>query len=847
MKGFYPYVPLLGNSVETGGELLGITDWIPASVPGAVQHDLHRAQVIPDPYYGLNSLACEWIENRWWMYRTRFDIDNDEGHQLFLHFGGLDYRVLIYLNKTLLGTHDNMFVPIAFPITDKVAAKNNELILLFEHAPDEMGQIGYTSKTSTQKSRFAYKWDFSTRMVPLGIWDSVYIKKTGNARIQDIDLKAEPNTGYRTGMMRISGDLELSCETDMDSLVRCRATIAFDNRLLKQQELMLRPSDSDPRFLIFSGELEIEELRIWYPNGLGEQPLYDVKIELFVNGRLSDEWRGSTGFRRLNWIKQQEAADDALPYVLEVNDQPVYIKGVNMTPLDLLYGTVSEARYRDMVLFMKAANVNLVRIWGGGVIEKEIFYQLCDQAGILVWQEFIQSSSGIDNVPAKSPDYLALLQRSAMAAIKTKRNHVSLACWSGGNELTDVKGVPVTNADENISLLKSLVDQYDAGRQFFPSSASGPNEFLQIEQTGLNHDVHGPWKYEGSVAHYKIFNQSDSMLHSEFGVDGCASVRTMKRFLPDADIRVTNMKDNLVWRHHGEWWDTLARDEQLFGPMADIETFSGASQWLQAEGLRYALEANRRRKFKNSGSIIWQLNEPFPNVSCTSVIDYYQTPKMAYYYMRKAYAPVHISMRYDQLAFSPGDIISADCFIHSSLSRRQSYRWRIRCLDLDGNALWEQQGQCLSEGNQTTHVAPVSHELKNEEIVLILLDVSAIDQPELTGQNLYVFSSASAYPLQGLINRKKTVLKTDISEIRDEAGYSLADKAWIAAGWRKFNCTVYNESKRIALFVEIRAPEGLLFCADNYESLPAETGRDYQFYWKGHSDDPKQCIEIVSW
>ena len=253
--------------------------------------------------------------------------------------------------------------------------------------------------------------------------------------------------------------------------------------------------------------------------------------------------------------------------------------------------------------------------------------------GFLVWQEFIQSSSGIDNIPSQQPRFLELLAEAATHAVKTKRHHVSLTIWSGGNELTDKNGVPATYEDPNIAMLKRIVQEHDPQRLFLPTSASGPREFLSDtpENKGRNHDVHGHWVYLGIEKHYKFYGASDSLLHSEFGVDGCSAVKSLKKFLSPANLKPCSMKENLVWRHHGEWWDVYDRQRELFGENIDLKTFALGSQWVQAEGLRFIVEANRRRQWRNSGSIIWQFNEPWPNVSCTSLVDYCFEPKMAYY------------------------------------------------------------------------------------------------------------------------------------------------------------------------------------------------------------------------
>lgn len=756
VKGFYPHVPHLGNSLETGAELLGITDWIPAQVPGCVQGDLERAGWIDNPYLALNSLKCEWVENRWWMYRTSFACSPNARERVQLVLEGVDNRAHLYLNQSYVGCYENMFVPIIIQLDEYLSGQDHyELVVLLEHAPEEMGQIGYTSRTATQKSRFAYKWDFSTRMVPLGIWGACFLRITNRVRLEDVHMIPTVDQGLGTLAIRARID-EGEVSRATGSALICKALLRLRNQLELSVDLACqRHSDGT---LLANGEISVSQPELWQPNGSGNPTLYSIRVELIEDGAVSDCWEGQVGFRTVRWLPNDDTPADALPYKLHVNDRDVYIKGVNLTPLDIQYAAVTRSDYAEMTRWLKRANINLVRIWGGGLIEKEAFYDDCDQAGIMVWQEFIQSSSGIDNVPSKLPEFLRLLEQTAVHAIKTKRNHTSLVCWSGGNELTDEKGVPVTSADANIAMLQELVDTLDPGRYFLPSSASGPNEFLNPEQPGCNHDVHGPWKYGGIVGHYQLFNESDSLLHSEFGVDGCASYSSMKRFLPADAWFPTAMKDHAVWRHHGEWWCTLERDRELFGEFSHLDWFAKASQWTQAEGIRYALEANRRRSFRNSGSIVWQFNEPFPNASCTSLLDYFRVPKMAYYALQRAYSPLLLSLKYDSLTLPEGSEFRAACYLQGSDRHgleAGAIPWSIEAFDLSGCSLWQKSGATILPAKGAIQVADIAFvpPVSPDGVFFVRLRV-AEEEP-----NVYAFSTLHTRPFEALMNLKPTELE----------------------------------------------------------------------------------------
>ena len=648
VRGYYPWIPLKERSMETGKTLDGVTDWLPAQVPGGVHLALYRAGLIPYPYDDRNSLACEWVENRWWYYRTEVPCGRLEGDFFQLIFEGVDDTARIYVNGVFQCRHVGMFEPIALDVT--AAVRQNDVLrigVLIEHAPDENGQIGHTSDTFTQKSRFGYKWDFGTRLVNLGIWKPCYILGQKEAFLDHVHTVTDVHNGV--------GLVDVSCRLGNHGWERGTHTARFrlcGHGCEQTQEV---PCIGNAVHAAFS----VEQPALWYPNGYGEQPLYTVSVELLRCGQAMDSYTGQIGIRSLTYRQNEGSPESALPYTFVVNGCPVYICGVNMTPLDHVYGDVTEDHYRAMVTRMQHMHVNLVRVWGGGLIESEVFYRLCDQAGILVWQELIQSSSGLDNIPSKRPEFLLLLTRAARAAIESCRNHTCLAVWSGGNELMNAEGVPAGYEDTNLSGLRDLVRRMDPQRLFLPTSASGPREFISTDP-GVSHDVHGHWNYGGDPGHYALYSASDSLFHSEFGCEGMCGYQSLMRHISQPYQQVIPVKDSPVYRHHGEWWDTLERDETLFGPIQTVETLQQCSQWIQAEGLRFILEANRRRKFQNSGSIIWQLNEPWPNVYCTNLIDYDLTPKMAYYWCRNAYAPASASLDYRTLRIAPGTAFAAD-------------------------------------------------------------------------------------------------------------------------------------------------------------------------------------------
>lgn len=671
VAGSLPWQADFSKWIQEGEMKLDQTPWINASVPGSIYKDLQNAGLIDDPYFDRNSLSCEWVANRWWIYRTAFCLNAEDFEEtLELVFHGIDYAAKIYLNGTLLGRHEGMYHPFVSVINSAAKVGTNILVCVLEHAPFCHPQPGYTSQTRYLKARFNYKWDFAVRLVDLGLYDSVSLTKYPLASIRYAFLRP----------VKLTDGWELSVKME------CEAYRAGDARL---EYSLLSP---DQAAEIGSGEIilsltagknccefsiPVANPELWWPNGYGAQPLYHFTAKLYSGQKLSDQKEWKTGFRTIEYF-HADGRTDALAYGVKINGKRIYLKGTNIVPLDCMNDAVDRQRILSVLGAAHDANVNFLRIWGGGNIESEAFYSICDELGILILQEFPMSSSGCDDVPSRNPDFLKLLYQAAVHQIKQKRNHPSLAFWDGGNELTDARflgqedheGHPASLEDPTLALLKGLISDLCPDIQMLPSSGSGPNALLNIETPGKNHDVHGPWGFMGVQKHYELYNKSDSIVHGEFGCGGISSMESICRFLPPDEQRLATSAESLSWAHHSGGWDSYAHRERLmFGDLKKLpfSDYIYINQFVQAESLRYSLEANRRREWKNVGEMTWQFNEPWPNVQCSNVLDYYGGKKLAWYSMRDAYAPVLASLRYNSLFYSPGDEFNAELWLTNDL------------------------------------------------------------------------------------------------------------------------------------------------------------------------------------
>lgn len=327
-----PYQPIYAPLIAKGFMVPATTRWVDAAVPGSVYRDLLAAGLIEDPYYGDNSLKCEWVANRWWVYRTAFSLKKEDlADTLKLTFEGIDYAAMIYVNGILIGEHEGMYIPFEAVINDFVKEGENVLVCVLKNAPDADPQGGFTSKTRYLKARFNYKWDFCTRLVNLGLYGAVTLKAYSAAAITGSFARPVKTPegwklfteleidGYREGEARAVYELEIETE---DGLKRLSAELPF----------ALKKDYNTVCFMIDLAGAGIAP-RLWWPNGYGEQALHTVTFSVLTEGGAADSVSHRIGFRTIEY-RHAEGREDALPYLFVINGKRIYLKGTNMVPLD---------------------------------------------------------------------------------------------------------------------------------------------------------------------------------------------------------------------------------------------------------------------------------------------------------------------------------------------------------------------------------------------------------------------------------------------------------------------------------------------------------------------------------
>lgn len=788
-----------------------------AVVPGSLYYDLARAGEIPNPYVAVNSRACEWVANRHWTLRKVFVASPAiAGRHVELVLEGIEWEGTIYLNGRRLGTHRGQFAPARYDVSTLLRFDApNVLVAGLRRAPDEESQIGYTCRVWTHKTRMTYSWDFCARMVGVGIWDDVYLAVSGPARLRDPWVRAHA-TDDGGGRLEISALIEGATGT-LGARVRLRGEVVAQGEARAAGGSICRLT------------LELDAVELWWPNGWGAQPLYEVELSLVAGGEISDSELITTAFRTVRAVMTEDAPAHARPYALEVNGARMPIRGWNWTPPDVQYGLEQPERYQRLIALAAAANVNLLRVWGGGLIEKEIFYSLCDRAGILVWQEFILSSSGIDNEPSREPAYVALLKHDAPPIIKKRRNHPCLAIWCGGNELQDADNVPLDESHPALAALAACVAEHDPDRHFVPTSALGPYEFLTgdmvRDRPGDLHDVHGPWDYQGPRGQYEIYNGTTALLHSEFGTPGGGHPETVRLFMPLPHCWPPDPAQR-DWNNHGEWWTrTTVRDvPPLFGPLGgpdDFERYLLTSQWLQYEGLRYSVEANRRNGRRCAGTMPWQFNVPWPNAVCTNAVDWFTQPKAGYEAVRLAYRNIHASLRYNTLLYKPGETFEAQLWLHCTRAVDDETVVELGAFEVTGLALtWLEAKTFVVKPDDDTDqlLAAVSAVIPDDWDGVFCVQARVRVATE-EWRNTYCFSTEEP-PFAAMWGAPRTTLEAEAEPCGRGARLVITNRgatpAWWARVWEPRPDTV------MPLHPNANLPAALF--SDNYEVLlPGET------------------------
>ena len=632
LAGYMPYMERGAASIadihQTTSQKIGP---IPAPVPGSVQLALLNAGLIKDWNIGLNARDCQWVENLDWVYQAVIPDDwVHSGKQFRLHCEGLDYRGGIFLNGALVANFEGSFAPHDFDLGPHLKPTDNVLEVLFEPPPRWLGCLGYASRMKALKPRFNYGWIFVNRLVQSGIWDAITLEVVEAGEIREFRAVADVDMASGRGLLKIFGAAVGGSKIQL--------TLADEAVVVHQQEM-------EPPLLAKNGvEWKDLPVALWWPNGHGEQKLYSLTCDLLDGkGRLIDRHVRTVGFRNIQWRKTKGAKNtanaylDVVPeadrYLCAVNGKEIFLCGMNWVPIRPNFADLKDEDYDLRLNLYHAMGIKILRVWGGGFLEKEHFYNQCDRLGILVWQEFSLSGASIDRFPPDDPEFVEAWGRVAESYIKRRQHHPSLLLWCGGNELfNDLNGInpgkhvePLTIRHPVLKKFYEVVERLDHGRRFIQTAPYGPRLFNNIENCGkgLFWDTHGPYTFTGPVdgAWKELWDKGDSMFYSEMGAPGASSVELIQKYKGDLQAFPCSAQ-NPLWNIN-PWcvdWPNFVQEKGR-NP-TNLEEYVAWSQARQADALSLAARAALNRFPACGGFIVWQGHDCFPCASNWSVIDF---------------------------------------------------------------------------------------------------------------------------------------------------------------------------------------------------------------------------------
>ncbi|MFV0401722.1 MAG: glycoside hydrolase family 2 protein [Oscillospiraceae bacterium] len=667
---------------------------ISAQVPGNVELDLARAGIEDDPFYGENLYHFRPYEFCEWEYERSFFLAEDMvGEMLELVLEGVNLYAQVYINDCPVGSCENMLIEHVLDITEAAhpGAVNTIRIHIasaLNHArADELpvlatGNDGSVEYVRQRKPPHSFGWDIMPRFPSAGLWRGVSIRRRKATRITQ-SYYATVSADEKRAQLRYS----VRFETDAATLEGFTLRISGDGFAVERPLL----------FTAADGSITVENPRLWWPRGYGDANLYNVTLELLHRGEVVDSKTERIGIRKVE-IEQVMKPGDEGEFLIRVNGCPILAKGSNWVPLDAMHSR-DASRYEQAIALFSEAGCNIVRCWGGNVYEDHRFFELCDEQGLMVWQDFAMAC-------ALYPQEDALfhtLEEEAASVIKKLRNHPSIILWAGDNEVDEFYCGMGFASKENCynaitrEVLPRAVRNHDPYRLFLPSSPYIP-PYIERYDVPEQHN----W---GARAYFKddFYKHSRAHFISECGYHGCPSPESLARFIPadklwpwDNDVWETHNTDYLPAGRRGYNRNQLMADQVqiLFGAVPDtLEEFSLLSQVSQAEAKKFFIERTRIKKWRRTGIIWWNMLDGWPQIS-DAVVDYYFAKKRAFGYITRVQQPICLMM--DELEDWTHRIV-----LGNDSRGIRNVEWRVLDGDTDAVLL---AGSCLSPANENVTV-----------------------------------------------------------------------------------------------------------------------------------------------
>lgn len=692
-------------------------NWYPATVPGVVQTDLMDNQIIEDPFFRLNERAIQWVDKEDWEYKTTLKVDDElyNKDNIELDFKGLDTYADVYLNDSCILKANNMFREWKVDIKGLLKKEENEL-RVYLHSPikvdlpkykdipypieagndqSENGGI-FDNKLSVlvRKAGYHYGWDWGPRIVTSGIWKPVYLVGWNDAKIDNIHY-IQSNVSAKKADIKARATVIADKEGDV--------TLTITTEGIKNTWHKTMPVKKGIN--VIETDLTIKQPKLWWSNGLGEPYLYPFTAFITMNGMTCDTETTNLGIRSLRVVNEKD--EYGHNFYFELNGVKVFAKGANYIPQDNFLPRVTPERYEKTILDAKNVNMNMLRVWGGGIYENDIFYDLCDQHGILVWQDFMFACSTYP----MNPEMLDNIRHEAIDNVIRLRNHPCLAIWCGNNEnhtawfnwgwMRKYKKMGVYDQmwkDHNDlfqHLLPEVVQEYDATTFYWPSSPYGGNPEARCESGKED------WNPDGDAHYWNVwqgrdpitqFNKIKARFFSEYGFQSFPEYQSVLKYAPEK--RDHNIYSDVMMAHQrggaiaNERIESITKQE--YGQPKDFASTLYLSILLQGDAIKTAMEAHRRMMPYNMGSLVWQHNDCWPVASWASR-DYYGRWKAQHYFTKKSFQDILVSPIEEEGA--------VNIYMVSDRLKATKGELTVQVLDLKGNIISEKTKQVTVPAN----------------------------------------------------------------------------------------------------------------------------------------------------
>ena len=763
-----------------------LTNWYPATVPGVVHTDLLQNKIIEDPFFRLNERGLQWIDKEDWVYETCFTLAADmmRKENMELVFEGLDTYADVYLNDECILKADNMFRRWSIPVRQYIREENNILKVYF-HSPvkidvpkwdalpyqypasnDQSENGGLFNKKISifaRKAGYHYGWDWGPRLVTSGIWRPVYIRAWSDLRINDVFIEQKE---VGAGRAVIAGHVELDADKDMDGVL-VTITDEATGRVLGEWQADLKRGTN--RVTV---DFVLHKPKLWWSNGLGEPFLYRFRTDIIAGGELLDSKTERVGIRSLKVVHQPDK--DGHTFYIELNGRPVFAKGANYIPLDNFLPRVTPENYKRTILDAAGVNMNMLRVWGGGIYENDVFYDLCDEHGIMIWQDFMFACS---MYPAEGA-LLDNIHQEAVDNVKRLRNHACIALWCGNNECQDAwlgwgwkREIERQNKEYADKIwaqyrqqyhvtLPGVVREYAPGTFYWPSS---PFAF-EGEMSGTTDGDRHYWSVWHGKAPISDYDSEKSRFFSEYGFQSFPEFDSVKRYAPypeDWDIRSEVMMSHQRGGDHANGLiETYLLNE--YKKPRDFRAFLYMNHVLQGDAIKTAIESHRRQMPYNMGTLFWQHNDCWPVASWASR-DYYGRWKAQHYYVRKAY---------DDILISP--VVEGDDLKVYAVSDRlenTSGRLQLQVCQFDGTVVhhWGKSVGISGNDSRVCFSAPLAKLLEGANRGTVYVRVDYTDKSGRVYHNNYCLGK------QKDMDYPKVDLQTEVRSI--EGGYEVTVSA----------------------------------------------------------------------